>query len=93
VTFDDGTRCKRNLPWARFLEGAWDDTDPGIDRIEISDWQVVICGHNLELLFEAIETGQLRCVRAHPELGDDPNREQDVFATSIRLVHLSAMLA
>jgi hypothetical protein len=91
VTFDDGARCKRNLPWVRFLEAVWDYAEPGTVRVEIGDWQVIICGHNLEALFKAIETGQLQHVRAHPEFRDDPNREPDVFATSIRFVHLSAI--
>jgi hypothetical protein len=93
VTFDDGTRWMRSLPWARFAEAVWDYSDPGTIRVEIGDWQIVICGHNLEPLFEAIETARLQRVRAHPEFADDPTRESDVFATSIRFVHLSALAA
>src|SRR5688572_15499000 len=93
ATFDDGTRWKRSLPWARFAEAVWDYTDPGVIRMEIGDWQVVICGHNLEPLLEAIEAGRLQHVRAQPESADDPARESDVFATSIRFVHLSALAA
>jgi len=91
VTFDDGTRWMRSLPWARFAEAVWDYTDPASFRVEIGDWQVVICGHNLGPLFEAIETARLQRVLAHPEFADDPARESDVFATSIRFVHLSAL--
>ena len=85
------TRQRRNLPWVRFLETVWDYADPGIVRVEIGDWQVIICGHNLAPLFKAIEAGQLQHIRAHPEFADDPNHEPDVFATSIRFVHLSAL--
>ena len=93
ATFDDGTRWKRSLPWARFAEAVWDYAEPGTIRMEIGDWQVVIAGHNLEPLFEAIENARLHRVRAHPEFADDPARESDVFATSIRFVHLSALAA
>src|SRR5688572_10666977 len=92
VTFDDGTHCKRNLPWVRFLEAVWDYSDPGTVQIEIGDWQVVICGHNLEQLFDAIATAQLESVRAHPEFADDPKHEDHAFATSISYVPLSALV-
>jgi len=91
VTFDDGQPWRRNLPWSRYTGANWDYADPETIRVEIGDWQVVICGHNLESLFKAIETEQLQRIRAHPEFANDPNREPDVFATSIRFVHLSAL--
>jgi hypothetical protein len=58
--------------------------------VEIGDWQVVITGHNLEQLFRAIEQAKLVRLKAYPEFADDPAHENDVFATSIRFVHLSS---
>lgn len=89
VTFDDGERCRRNLPWIRFASADWDYTDPATIRIEIGEWQVVVGGHNLEPLFAAIARAQLACVRAHPEFADDPEHEADVFVVSIRFIHQS----
>ena len=39
-------------------------------------------------MFAAIEHARLARVRAHPEFADNPAHEADVFATSIRFVHL-----
>jgi hypothetical protein len=59
--------------------------------VEIGDWQVVISGHNLGHLFGVIEAERLQRLGVHPELAEDPAREGDVFATSIRFVRLSAI--
>ena len=91
VTFDDGRRWRRNLPWIRYAEATWDYADPGIIRVEIGDWQVVISGHNLGHLFGVIEAERLQRLGVHPEFAEDPAREGDVFATSIRFVRLSAI--
>lgn len=88
VTFDDGEQSARNMPWARFACAVWDRSDPTSFRLEIGEWQIVISGHNLEPMFTAIEHARLARVRAHPEFADNPAHEADVFATSIRFVHL-----
>jgi hypothetical protein len=90
MTFDDGERSRRNMPWMRFAGAEWDHSDPATIRVEIADWQVVITGHNLEQLFRAIEQAKLARLRAYPEFADDPAHENDVFATTIRFVHLSS---
>jgi hypothetical protein len=86
VTFDDGERCRRNIPWSHFRCADWDYPDPTAIRVEIGDWLVVISGHNLQTLYAAIETARLKRVRAHPEFADDPAHEADVFATNIRFI-------
>lgn len=90
VTFDDGERTRRSLPWSHYHSADWDYADPTAIRIEIGEWQVVISGHNLEALFRAIEDARLARIRAHPEFADDPAHEVDVFATHIRLIHLES---
>jgi hypothetical protein len=90
VTFDDGGRVRRNVPWSHFRCAEWDYEDPTLIRVEIGDWQVVISGHNLAGLFEAIESERLIRVQAHPEFAEDPAHEMDVFATSIRFIHLTS---
>lgn len=90
VTFDDGQRCRLNMPWSHFRCADWEYADPTIIRVEIGDWQVVVSGHNLAPLFEAIEEARLKRVRAHPELKDDPAHEADVFATCIQFIPQSS---
>jgi hypothetical protein len=90
VTFNDGERARRNLPWSHFRCADWDYADPTAIRVEIGDWQVVIDGHNLESLFRAIEAARLIRVQPHPEFAEDPAYEIDVFATSIRFIHLAS---
>lgn len=87
VTFDDGESIWQNMPWTHFRCAIWGYADPDTIRVEIGDWQVVITGHNLKPLFEAIEAGRLTRVRARPEFADDPMHESDVFATSIKFVY------
>src|SRR5688500_17594168 len=76
------------MPWMRFTGAEWDQSDPASFRIEIGERQIVISGHNLEPMFAAIEHARLARVRAHPKFADDPAHEVDVFATSIRFIHL-----
>ena len=90
VTFDDGDCARKNLPWSHFYSADWNYADPTAIRIEIGDWQVVISGHNLEPLFGAIEAARLARVRAYPEYEHDPTHETDVFAISIRFIHLAS---
>ncbi len=88
VTFDDGERSCRNMPWMRYMGAEWDHSDPASFRIEIGEWQIVISGHNLEPMFAALEHARLARIRAYPEFADDPAHEIDVFAISIRFIHL-----
>lgn len=90
VTFNDGERARRNLPWSHFRCADWDYDDPKAIRVEIGDWQVVISGHNLGPPFGAIEAARLIRVHPHPEFAEDPAYETDVFATSIRFIHLAS---
>jgi hypothetical protein len=90
LTFDDGAKSRRNLPWSHFRCAEWCYEDPTSIRMEMGDWQVVISGHNLAGLFEAIESERLIRVQAHPEFVEDSAHENDVFATSIRFIHLTS---
>jgi hypothetical protein len=87
VTFDDGQGLRRNLPWLHYVEARWDyDAEPGTINMEIGDWLVVIRGHNLGSLFQAIEDHTLMRVCAQPEREEDREREFDTFATEIRFL-------
>ena len=90
VTFDDAKDWRRNFPWIRYGSAHWSHAEPDLIRIEIGEWLVVVCGHNLGPLFTAIEDQTLRHVRAHPEWEHDRAREADTFATSIRFVRTIA---
>ena len=90
ITFDDGRSSRRNLPWSHYRSAHWGYDDPTLIRVEIGDWQVVIGGQNLGALFGAIESARLMRVRAYPDFADDLAHDTDVFATSIRFVHLSS---
>lgn len=93
VTFDDGARTRRNLPWSHYRCAEWNYEDPTAIRVEIGDWRVVISGHNLGAFFEAIESARLVRVKPHPEFAEDPAHETDVFATSIRFIHITSAAA
>lgn len=91
VTFDDGQGLRRNLPWLHYVEARWEyDAEPDTINMEIGDWLVVIRGHNLGSLFQAIEDHTLTRVRAQPELDQDQEREIDTFATEIRFLRAPA---
>lgn len=84
VTFDDGKERRRNFPWSLYVETRWDYLlDPDFLHIEIGDYMVVIRGHNLGPLFQAIEDHALLRVRARPELEEDRGNEPDSFVTAI----------
>jgi hypothetical protein len=83
VTFDDGKRQRRNLPWMAFTEGRWDHPEPDTIQIEIGAWVVLVQGHNLGPLFVAIEERTLLRIRARPEMEKNPDHESDTFACSI----------
>jgi len=84
VTFDDGKKHRRNIPWLHFGEADWDYAELDIIKIQIGDWLVVIRGHNLGPLFLAVEDHTLTRVRAQPGLEHEPERVIDTFATEIR---------
>jgi hypothetical protein len=84
VTFDDGREIRRNLPWLHYVEGRWPYADPDTMRIEIGEWLVLIRGHNLEPLFQAIEEQTLVRLRARPELDRAPEHLADTFAIEVR---------
>lgn len=86
VTFDDGKEQRRNIPWMHYVEARWEYAEPDSIKMEIGDWLVVVSGHNLAPLFQAIEDHTLTRVRAQPGLEKDREREFDTFATEIRFM-------
>ena len=92
VTFDDGKEQRRNIPWVDYVEGCWDYAEPHTIRVEIGNWLVLVRGHNLELLFQAIEGRTLVRLRAQPELEGNPNHACDCFATEIRFLRAPSAL-
>ena len=93
VTFDDGKDWRRNFPWSHYGHAFWSYADPDMIRVEIDEWLVLICGHNLGPLFRSIEEHTLLRVTAHPEWEQDRDRCIDTFVTGICFVHLSAFRA
>ena len=91
VTFDDAKDWRRNLPWMRYAGAHWSHGEPDTIRVEIGEWLVVVCGHNLGALFLAIEDQTLKRLNAHPELEHNRARETDTLATSIRFVRLTTV--
>ena len=91
VTFDDGQHWRRNLPWVRYAGAWWGYADPDTIRVEIDEWMILIHGHKLAPLFEAIEEQTLKSVGVHPEWKNDAQYELHTFATEIRFVRLSSL--
>ena len=85
VTFAEGGR-RRNLPWTLFVEATWDDEEADLIKMEIGDWIVLIHGHNLGPLFEAIEEPTLIRLGARPDLKGDRAHEPDTFAYAIQFL-------
>jgi hypothetical protein len=84
VTFDDGKELRRNFPWSLYVETRWDYLlEPDFLRIEIGDYLVMIRGHNLGPIFQAIEDHALLRLRARPELEEDRGNEPDSFVTGL----------
>ncbi len=83
VTFDDSLRMRCSFPWQRYVEARWDFAVPDVIRIEIGQWVIVLRGHNLRALFEAIEERTLARVCALPELSRNRACERDTFVTEI----------
>jgi len=86
VTFDDGKEQRRNLPWHDYVEARWDYAEPDLIMMEIGGWLVLIRGHNLAPLFQAIEEHTLARLRAQPELEHNRDHETDTFAGQIRFM-------
>ena len=86
VTFDDGTRQRRNFPWAHYLEARWEYPEPETIKLTIGDVLVVIVGHRIETLYKAIADHTLSWVCAHPEYAGDAERAADSFVTEIRFL-------
>jgi hypothetical protein len=86
VTFDDGKEQRRNFPWMHYTEARWDYGEPDTIKMEIGDWLVLIRGHNLAPLFQAIEEHSLARLRAQPELEQDREHEADTFAVEVRFL-------
>lgn len=84
VTFDDGKEQRLNLPWSLYVETRWDYlTEPDFLRMEIGDYVVVVRGHNLGPLFQAIEDHALLRVKARADLEEDRGNEPDTFVTGV----------
>jgi len=86
VTFDDGKEQRRNIPWLHYVEARWDYAEPDTIKIEIGDWLVIVRGHNLAPLFQAIEDHTLARLRAQPELEQEREHEADTFAVEVRFL-------
>ena len=84
VTFDDAKERLRNLPWLAYVETNLEYAELDAIKVEIGDWLVIISGHNLRPLFQAIADRTLTCIRAQPKLLEDSERQFDSFATEIR---------
>ncbi len=86
VTFDDGKALKRNFPWAHYVEARWDYAEPDTIKVTIGNWLVVITGHNLDLLYAAIEDHSLTRLRAQPKFEGNAEHDADSFVTEIRFL-------
>lgn len=84
VTFDDGQDQRYNLPWLHYVETRWDHGAADTLRVTVGDWLVVIVGHNLAPLFQAIEEHSLMRLRAQPDLAQGQDHLGDTYATEIR---------
>jgi hypothetical protein len=63
VTFDDG-KVRLNLPYHDYVESCWSYFDPDTVTVKIAKMVVVLRGHNLEPLFDALEAQTLKSVKA-----------------------------
>jgi hypothetical protein len=83
ITFDDGKEDWRNFPWSLYVVARWQYSEPDFLRVEIGDTIVVLRGHNLGPLKQAIEEHTLLRVRCRPELEEDRANEPDSFVTGM----------
>jgi hypothetical protein len=86
ITFDDGKEVRRNIPWLHYVEARWDYAEPDMIMMEIGEWLVLIRGHNLAPLFEAIEEHTLARLRAQPDLENDREHQADTFVVELRFL-------
>lgn len=83
VSFDDG-RMRRSLPYAHFVEVFWPHHDAATIKVEIGNYLVVLIGHNLQPLYEALVNQTLKRVEALPAFAKARGNEGDCFVTEIR---------
>lgn len=84
VTFDDGKVQRRNVSWLHYVSARWDYAEPDVIKIEIGDCVVLLRGHNLGPLYQAIEDRTLARVSAQPQFERERERESDAFVVEIR---------
>ena len=82
VTFDNG-KTRLNFPYHDYVEACWPYLEPDIVTVKIDKTVVVLRGHNLELLFRALESQSLKSVKAQPELALDPMQQANSYVTEI----------
>jgi len=89
VTFDDGN-VRLNLPYHDYVEACWTYREPDTVTVKIAKWIVALRGHNMNLLFTALEEQSLQSVKARPELALDPKQGADSYVTEITFLPLQA---
>jgi hypothetical protein len=89
VTFDDG-KVRLNLPYHDYVEACWTYGEPDTVTVKIAKWTVALRGHNMNLLFAALEEQSLQSVKARPELALDPKHEIDSYAVEITFLPLQS---
>ena len=47
VTFDDGQKLRRNIPWSPYVEACWNRDETDLIRVRTGDWLVFLRGQNL----------------------------------------------
>jgi len=89
VTFDDG-KVRLNLPYHDYVEACWTYREPDTVTVKIAKWIVALRGHNMNLLFAALEEQSLQSVKARPELALDPKQEADSYVVEITFLPLQS---
>jgi hypothetical protein len=89
VTFDDG-KVRLNLPYHDYVESCWTYREPDTVTVKIAKWIVALRGHNMNLLFAALEEQSLQSVKARPELALDPKQEANSYVTEIAFLPLQS---
>ncbi|MFT3867801.1 MAG: hypothetical protein QM715_04820 [Nibricoccus sp.] len=87
MTFDDG-KVRLNLPYHDYVEACWTYREPDAVTVKIGKAIVVLRGHNLEPLFDALEAHSLKSVKACPELALDRAQEANSYVTEIAFLPL-----
>jgi len=89
VTFDDGN-VRLNLPYHDYVEACWTYREPDTVTVKIAKWIIALRGHNMNLLFAALEEQSLQSVKARPELALDPKQEVDSYVVEITFLPLQS---